>query len=225
MEYWLEVVDRYHVELGLVLAARWDLPALISDVISLHHADDWRGAAVPGLVELVAAADEVVRLLDARAYLTPEDLGAAASLSAPECELVSRVLDRLPGFVASFEGDAPAPQAGGSMVEPPPPPDEIVCGPTPVSFAVKLLVGRDTRTCQAMGIATHVLMVHGDRPLPENSLLQMEMGSEPPISCWATAKLSWEEDGGHTVLLQPFALNGAAHDVWKALLRQSTPGA
>jgi hypothetical protein len=172
-------------------------------------------------VELVLASDEVVRLLGESIFLTPEDLGAVSALTAEECELVSRVLERLPGFIASFEGDGPAAAPGRSLVEPEAP-EEAMAGPTPVDFPVAVAVGRERREFRAMGIATSNLMVNGKQPLPENVLLQIEMRSEPPITCWATAKLSWPEGEGHTVLLQPFALNGRAHDVWKALLRKTT---
>jgi len=216
-------VDRYHVELGLVLAARWELPEDVSDVISLHHAEDWRGAAAPRMVELIIATDEVVRMLGETIHLTPEDLGAVSTITAPECELVSRVLDRLPAFIASFEGEGTPPSSGQSLVAPEPaPPGEETAGPTPVDFPVLVTLGREKREFRAMGIATANLMVNGPQTLPENVLLQVEMRSTPPIQCWATAKLSWPENGGHTVLLQPFALNGKSHDTWKDLLRATT---
>jgi len=224
-EHWLAVVDRYHVELGLVLAARWGLPPIVSDVISLHHSQDWAGAADPRMVELVMVTDEVVRLLGESIFLTPEDLGTVSLLAASECELVSRVLDRLPGFIASFEGEQPLPRPAQSLVEVELPSEDPTAGPTPVEFPVLVTAGRERRHYRAMGIATANLMVNGPEPLPENVLLQIEMGSEPPISCWATAKLSWPERGGHTVLLQPFALNGKAHDTWRDLLRATTPAA
>lgn len=103
---WLEVVDRYHVELGLVLAARWELPAIVSDVISLHHAAARAGAAAadPRLLQLVMAADEVVALLQGRPDACREDLARLSLLTRGELDLVEGVLDRLPEFVASFEG-------------------------------------------------------------------------------------------------------------------------
>ncbi|MBI5068419.1 MAG: HDOD domain-containing protein [Deltaproteobacteria bacterium] len=220
LEYWLGVVDRYHVELGLVLAAKWDLPQMVSDVISLHHTDP-QGAEEPRMVELVMAADEVVRMLGESISLTAEDLGAISLLSGPECELVSRVLDRLPAFIASFEGDAPAAAPGQSLVEAELPQEEGMAGPRPVDFPVEIVAGRDRRVYRAMGIATNNLMVNGPTPLPENVLLQVELRSDPPISCWASAKVSWPENGGHTVLLQPFALNGKAHESWKEILRKT----
>jgi putative nucleotidyltransferase with HDIG domain len=195
LEYWLEVVDRYHVELGLVLAAKWDLPQMVSDVISLHHTDP-QGAEEPRMVELVMAADEVVRMLGESIALTPEDLGTVSLLTGPECELVSRVLDRLPAFIASFEGEAPAPPPGQSLVEAEPPTEEGMAGPRPVDFEVEITAGRDKRRYRAMGIATNNRRVNGAAPLPENE--------------------------GHTVLLQPFALNGKAHEAWKEILRRTT---
>jgi putative nucleotidyltransferase with HDIG domain len=219
-EHWVEVVDRYHVELGLVLAARWELPQLVSDVISLHHEPEPSGAAHPPLVDLVAAVDEVVGMLRDHTSLATEDLGAVSGLSAQECDLVSRVLERLPGFIASFEGGAPAPAAGPSLIEVASP-DRFLTGPTPVSFSVKVTVGREQRGYRALGIAANNLMVSGAAPLPENALVQLELGSTPPLTCWATSKIAWQERGAHTVLLQPFALNGKAQAVWKDLVHQT----
>jgi putative nucleotidyltransferase with HDIG domain len=222
LEEWVAVVERYHVELGLVLAARWELPQIVSDVVSQHHAAD-PAAAEPRLVEVVAAADEVMALLTDRTFLTAEDLGAVAGLTAPECELVARVLDRLPGFIASFEGgQAPGPQVPSAIA--PEPRDHFLAGPTPARFAVSIAVERQVRKYQAMGIASANLMVTGAQPLPENVLLEVKLASTPPLTCWMTAKLSWPENGGHTVLLQPFALDGAAQAVWKELVRQTTTG-
>lgn len=220
LEHWLQVVDRYHVELGLVLAAKWDLPQMVSDVISLHHTDP-AGAAEPRMVDLVMAADEVVRLLGEAISLTPEDLGALSLLTGPECELVARVLDRLPAFIASFEGDGPVGPPRQSLVEAELPAGKGMSGPRPVDFAVEITAGRERRAYRAMGIASNNLMVHGEKPLPENVLLQVELRSEPPIACWASAKVSWPENGGHTALLQPFALNGKAHEAWREILRKS----
>ncbi len=91
-----------------------------------------------------------------------------------------------------------------------------------MSFPVTLTMGREVRQYQAMGIATSNLMVTGGAPLPENVLMELKLGSTPPLTCWATAKLSWPEGEGHTVLLQPFALNGTSQGIWKELVRSTT---
>jgi putative nucleotidyltransferase with HDIG domain len=221
LEAWVAVVERYHIELGLVLAAKWELPQLVTDVISLHHEPDPAGAAEPRLVEVITAADEVVSLLADRTWLTPEDLGAVAGLTAPECELVARVLDRLPGFIASFEGSAARSAPARSLIEAERL-DPFLTGPAPVSFPVKIAIGREARSYQATGIASANIMVSGDGPLAENVLMQLELGSTPPLTCWATAKLAWPEGKRWTVLLQPFALDGSTHAAWKALVKATT---
>jgi putative nucleotidyltransferase with HDIG domain len=223
IEYWTDVVERYHVELGLVLAARWRLPQVVADVISLHHQDDLAGAAEQRMVELVQVGDEVMRLLTDRTWLTPEDLGAVAGLKAPECELVSRVVDRLPGFIASFENGS-APTAGPQVIEPAAA-EQFKSGPTPVDFPVTVTVSREARAYRATGIAASNLMIAGAAPLAENVLMELKLASDPPLTCWATAKLSWQEGQQHLVLVQPFALNGQAQDAWKGLVRKAVPAA
>ncbi|HET9593934.1 MAG TPA: HDOD domain-containing protein [Anaeromyxobacteraceae bacterium] len=224
LEEWVGVVERYHVELGLVLAAQWELPAVVSDVVSRHHSEDAAGAVEPRLVELVAATDEVVALISGRTWVSREDLGAISALGAAECELVFRVLERLPAFIASFEGAGPAPADEPSLIEPESA-DHFLTGPTPVEFAVTVVANRETRSYRAMAIAPTNLMVTGPKPLPENVLMELKLASTPPLTCWATAKLSWPEGGGHAVLLQPFALNGTAQAAWKELVRKTTSDA
>jgi hypothetical protein len=208
-----------------VLAAQWHLPDIVSDVVSQHHADDPAGAAEPRLVELVAVTDEVVALLTDQTWLTPEDLGAVSSLSAPECEAVARVLERLPAFIASFEGQGSQPSAspGPSLIEPESA-DHFLTGVTPADFPVTVVVSRETRQYQATGIASVNLIVKGPKPLPENTLMELRLASPTPFSCWGTAKLSWPEGDAFTVILQPFALNGPSQASWKELMRQAKAG-
>ena len=221
-EAWVAIVDRFHVELGLVLASQWKLPQLVSDVISLHHAPDASGAESPAMVELMATADEVVALLADHSWITAEDLGVVSSLTSSECELTARVLEKLPGFIAAFEGGAAVPAAEQSAIEARPPP-ALQVAPKVVDLPVKVTVNRAPRAYRATHITASHLTVFGAAPLPENVLVEVTLGDAaqgmPPLTCWATAKLSWPEKGGHTVLLQPFALNGQATAIWKALAR------
>lgn len=217
LEAWNDVVERYHVELGLVLAERWKLPQVVADVISLHHnLEGAAGAKSPALVDLVATTDEVTARLEEQSWVTAEDLGAISSLKAPECELLVRVLDRLPGFIASFEGGGAATTGDVSAVEAKTP-EHFMTGPTPVDFPVTVVLNRESRRYRATRIATNHLAANGPSPLPENVLIELKIDGGQAFTCWATAKLSWAESGGYTVLFQPFALNGQAAERWKAL--------
>ncbi|HTP29836.1 MAG TPA: HDOD domain-containing protein [Anaeromyxobacteraceae bacterium] len=222
IEFWIEVIDRYHVELGLVLAARWELPPLVADVISLHHGPDAQSAGLP-LVQLVTTIDEVVALLNARSGLTAEDLGAISGLAPAECAALASVLEQLPSFIASFEGGNGLPPSGASLIESPSL-EQFASGPAKADFEVLISVQREVRKYRATGIAANNLVVTGSAPLQENVLIELKLGSKPPLGCWATAKLSWPEGAGYAVLLQPFALSGSAQAIWKILVAQSAGG-
>ena len=92
-----------------------------------------------------------------------------------------------------------------------------------MDFPVTVTISRQARPYRATGIATSNLMIAGAAPLAENVLMELKLASDPPLTCWATAKLSWQEGQKHLVLVQPFALNGQAQDTWKNLVRRAVP--
>jgi putative nucleotidyltransferase with HDIG domain len=218
MAEWSALVDRYHVELGVVMAARWGLPAVTADVISLHHADDIGGAADPGLVELVAAIDEVTAMLGERTHVLPVDLGAAALLRGGEAEAVAAAIESLASFVASFEAGEPFQGAGAHelVARPVQPRAEPAVQPPP--WPVTLAVGGRSAEYRILGVASTHFMVNGAAPLPENLLLEMVVGCRPPLSGFASVKLAWPDQGGFTMLVQPYALSGVALERWKQLV-------
>jgi HD-like signal output (HDOD) protein len=219
-EEWSEVVERYHLELGLVMAARWDLPQVLADVISLHHADATLGAADRALVGLVAAVDEVVLLLGDRTHLSPEDLGTAALLRGDEGPRVCEALGEVPAFVASLEAANawPGPAGPTLVATPPPPPPQAA---PPPAWSVTLAGSGRTLACQIMTVAATHLVLSSPSPAPENLLLRMTVGCAPPLACFATVKRSWPGPGGHRLEVQPYALSGEPLARWKGLVAEA----
>jgi HD-like signal output (HDOD) protein len=217
LEEWEEIVERFHVELGMVMAARWDLPPLISDAVSLHHAPSIKGASNPGLVETVVASDEVTAVLRERTHLAEPDLEATPLLDESEHDLVLRAVERLPQFVASFDSAASwRPSPAGSAVAAPPPPRRT--GPPPPPYAVELSMGSHRQEFKILGLANTHLMLSGPAAMPENVLLGMEVKAAHPVKAFASVKLVWPERGGFTMLVQPYALSGEPLDRWRALV-------
>jgi putative nucleotidyltransferase with HDIG domain len=222
---WTALVDRYHVELGVVMAARWDLPPVMADVISLHHADATAAAADRKMVDLVVAVDEVIMMLGDRTHLEPEDLGAAAFLQGNEGELVSKALTRLPSFVASFETPEVWKSAGArTLVAAAPPPRKREGEPTAPPWPVMLNVGGKPAAYKILGVASTHFMVNGAAPVPENLLLEMKVLCEPPLTGFASVKLAWPDQGGFTMLVQPYALSGTALERWKEIVASAAVG-
>jgi putative nucleotidyltransferase with HDIG domain len=222
---WTGIVDRYHVELGVVMAARWDLPPIMADVISLHHADATAAAADRKMVDLVVAVDEVITMLGDRTHLSPEDLGAAAFLQGSEGDVVSRALTQLPSFVASFETAEAWKAAGARTLVVAPPPKKRDAAPAPPAWPVVLTVGGKQASYRILGVASTHFMVNGAAPVPENLLLEMKVQCEPPLAGYASVKLAWPDQGGFTMLVQPYALSGAALDRWKEIVASAATDA
>lgn len=228
-EEWTATVDRYHLELGVVLAARWQLPPVLADVVSLHHAERIGAAADPRLVETVMAVDEVVRLLAERASLTADELSLASLVEPDEHGPIARAIEALPGFVASFEaGQAAGPAAPSLVAAPPPPapsPAPSARGPHPAPHEVLLTLGGKQHAYRILGIASTHFMLSGALAAPENMLMEMSVRCEPPLEGYASVKLAWPEAGAFTLLVQPYALTGEQARRWRELVAASTAAA
>jgi putative nucleotidyltransferase with HDIG domain len=217
---WGAVIDRYHVELGIVMAARWGLPPVLADVISMHHGDP-AAAADPALVDAVAAADEVVSLLGGRVALPPEDLGLASLVATAEHDAVGNALRGLPAFIASFETPEAWRGVGESLVAHEPPARREA--PPPPAHEVRLSLGGKEHGFRILGVASTHLMLTGSTAVPENMLLHMKVCCDPPLEGFASVKLSWPEGDGIALLLQPYALTGDALARWKTLVVEAGP--
>jgi putative nucleotidyltransferase with HDIG domain len=220
---WSAIMESYHLELGVVMAAKWDLPPVIADVISLHHAEDVSAAAEPLIVKVVADADRVVSLLATSTRLAGAELAAAGPFSPKECEVLARAIETVPGFVASFEGgEVWRPDGARTLVAAPPQP---VPPPSRPTHPVVLKLGERQHAYQLLGIGGTHCMVSGKDPVPENLLLELIVACDPPLRGHASVKLAWPESGGFTLLLQPYGLSEEAQSRWRYLAAEAGPAA
>jgi HD-like signal output (HDOD) protein len=218
-EAWAETVDRYHVELGVLMAARWALPPVVSDVIALHHSDQVAGAANREIIDLVVAVDEVTMMLGDRPHLLPEELGAAAFLRGDEGEKVSEALRQIPAFVASFEaGDVGKRGGASTLVAAVRPARHLAAGRAAPAWAVTLSISGKSLLCTLLDMAPNHLVVSAPSTVPENQLLKLKVEGEPPLACFATVKQEWPEAGSFSMLVQPYALPREGQALWRKLL-------
>lgn len=214
IDQWSELVDRHHVALGKAMAAKWSLPALITEIIALHHGEPG-SCQDPGLLEVVRDSDQVLPLLATRTEVTSEDLASVPSLAAGERDALARVIPGIPEFVAAFE-PAELGREVPSLVEAPH--TALAPGQRPVKFSVSVSVVKKPRTYTAVAIASNGLVLVGNESLPENQLFELSLQSQmKPFKIWATTKLARAEGGSVRIELQPFALSGEARALWNAL--------
>jgi len=223
LEAWTELVDRYHADAGSAVASRWNLPPLVREIISDHHAGDASASGAPGLMEVVTTSDQVVALLTSRPQLTDQDLAGVRGLSAVERTALAAVIEAIPAFVAGFEGAPQRPGGSASLVSAPA--SLLAPGERAVSFGVVATVERQTRTFAATALASNGIVLSGPEGLPEHQLLDLLLECQPkPFHIWATAKACRPEGSGFRVELQPFALGGEARTLWNQAYRRAAPG-
>jgi len=124
------------------VAARWDLPPVLADAISLHHTPALPGAEDPALVALVAAVDQVTALLRDSVSLDPGELPRATLVAEDERSAILQAVEALPEFVASFESAEAWKPAPRSLVAPEPVPARNEGPPPPAVAAVLTMGGR-----------------------------------------------------------------------------------
>lgn len=101
-EGWWALVESHHVALGMRLADAWKLPAMVASAIESHHRDYEQGP----LLEVLRAADQVVRMLEGRGFVPADHLGAIATLSTEQCESLAEFLPTLPAVLDAFREPA-----------------------------------------------------------------------------------------------------------------------
>lgn len=112
---WSALVDQFHVQVGLITAARWKLPAILHAVISAHHQPDLAGA-FRGMVDVVVASDEIVELLERCPCVLERDVLALREVNGPgEVAALMRVLPLIPPFLMGLDELMPAPTPGADV--------------------------------------------------------------------------------------------------------------
>jgi HD-like signal output (HDOD) protein len=224
---WEALVERLHQPLGLVMAGRWRLPRLVSEVVAAHHGGQGE-CSDPRLLAVVRASDEVVHLLLHKARVTEQDLAAVAALAPGERAPVAAVVEQIPDFVAAFETPASAAATPSPRIAPPPPPPAAQAGAPgrrAVKFGVSVSVSRRPRMFSASAIDEQALLVGGEEPLPENRLLEAKIYGPQPFTLWVLSRLCRRDGAGYQVELQPFALTGPLKELWSGLVAGEPPRA
>ena len=204
---WDALVERWHVSLGLSLAARLRLPREVADVIALHHGEGLDPERSPELVRIVRTAGAIVRALweDPPAE---EDALAVDDLEEDEAEHLAMLVVALPAAVSALERGSGARELRLAGT-----PGERPALHESRGEGVRLrLAGREYA---AVGVAPHQLVVSGPAPLGEGALLEVELLERRGLVFHARVLLAWADGERFGAILMPLALAGPATLDWK----------
>ncbi len=207
----LELIEAYHVELGLVMVANWQLPEPVARVITEHHS---AGPHSPQ-TELVIIADHVVELLDLAPAVSRDDLTRVPYLTqVQEQTAVAQAVLGLPATVAAYE-QADTAEAWGRASR------DLAAESTLIGeqHAVSLAARSGNVDLRIGYLASDGLGAKARVPLKEQAVVPMSIETDDgPIDCFATVTRCVADGPAFLIEARPLALNDLALQRWTGLL-------
>jgi HD-like signal output (HDOD) protein len=100
---WQAIVDEAHVDLGMIVAARWQLPEQVADVMAHHHQPMMAATANRRLVELIGQVDEVIAILDRGPAADQNALSTVKGFEHDEIAAIVTMMPRVSEQLRAFE--------------------------------------------------------------------------------------------------------------------------
>ena len=202
-EVWAHVIARYHVELGMVLAARWKLPEQLQVVIASHHAQRFHGDHRNAVV-LIRAVDVVVELLATQQSVSDQLLRGTA-LSRDERRLVAQAVPRLVSQVASFAtGAGDAAQSAVSI------PKALIGTPQrTVDVEAEIVSPAKMSPLRIVQVGAAGLLARAQHSVTAEHLLRVALALTPTqrLEMWVRPSPVDPSAGANLHLLKPFAMD------------------
>ncbi|MBK7070961.1 MAG: HDOD domain-containing protein [Myxococcales bacterium] len=214
------LIQEVHVELGLLIAERWQLPEVLREIITYHHDPTACLRVYRREVTLIGQVERIIAALASPA-------GAEALRELPGLEhderfrivaLLPRVGEVMASFAAELPDAAPPPRASA------PPPAAPRPATFPVDFAVEPGANRAPGRATAIGPAT--LELDCPAALPINWLVALGLDlPDGRVELLANVLACARGPRGFHVVIAPFALNGPPKRAWLALLERARAAA
>lgn len=225
-EQWEALSQRFHIEMGMVVAARWQLPDDLATVMARHH--DVKQTAP--LLPLVHIADAVNQILESKAALSLADLAPIAGFVDDKernllVEFVPSAVDLLTVIV---EPPSQTPEASSASTKQPAPlllrvPQLLHGQVCPVSLPAVVRKNTGDQSYQVVALGGDGLLMLGPQPIKENGLEKIclqEPEREEFLFCISTKLCQREEDGTYRIEAKPFGLGGNAKIRWRELYQR-----
>lgn len=214
---WWRLVERHHVELGMMLATKWQLPALFVDCISQHHSPSPSGK-FSRHVAAIAAVDQLVDVLNSGVPITGPVLATLVVVAeSVDCARVAAELGQAPALIASFE-DPTVPERASKVT-----PERVGGEAFLPTRALRLHLDDGTEARCTSARATEVAFTSG-KPMTENFLQQLEVAlPDGRFPLWFRVAACSPSAGGYAVVGHPFGLSGPALAGWLSVTRDG-PG-
>jgi HD-like signal output (HDOD) protein len=213
---WESYVDRFHIELGLVIAARWNLPPMICGVIMGHHAPE-SDPDHRAMIDVVNTCDAIASMLDKESSPTIESLATLNLLRAGEPEYIVSVIPKVATAVASLDETTPGKDTGifrvGSRVLAP---HSALSEPTKqAGFPMQILRSTGNASYETLYFTKDGVGFVGANKLRENSMVRIRIDTpRGPIEVLGVVALCVPEGSGQRMEAKLFAAEPQLLKTW-----------
>ncbi|HET7501764.1 MAG TPA: HDOD domain-containing protein [Kofleriaceae bacterium] len=214
---WRRLVEGLHVELGMVVVARWQLPEPIAEVIASHHTPHTCSRVYRPLVQLIAIVDQIIDILDRGSAGDIAALVEVPGLEHDERFRIGALMPKVADTMARFEMSSER-GVTSSIARP--------TGPAvdgwPVDFAIE---SRSHVGCRARLLTESALVFSSPTLLQPAWLAELTLRCAPDtITMLAQVKSCDPMPGGdYLAIAQPFGLAGADKEAWLRLIERTRP--
>jgi HD-like signal output (HDOD) protein len=215
---WRKMVEDLHIEFGMVVVARWQLPDPISEVVTSHHTPSTCNRVYRPLVQLVAVVDQIIGILDDSTRGGIAALVEVAGLEHDERFRIGALMPKVAEQMARFETQAER-EIGSKIV----PVTQMIEGSWPVDFAVHSRNQIEHRAC---ALAPSALAFRSPTRMAQGWLAELTLKCTPDTITMLANVKSCEDipGGGHMVIAQPFGLAGDDRAAWLRLIDRTRRG-
>lgn len=212
---WCRMVEDLHVEFGMTVVKRWQLPEPIAEVIAHHHTPHTAARTHRSLVQLVSTVDQIIAVLD-----RGSDGGLAALAEVPGLEQGERyriggLMPKVAETMARFE--APPQREVSSAIAPTGNPIE---DGWPVDFFIE---SRNLIEYRACALTPSTIGFRAPSALQPAWLAEVTLRCTPDtITMLANVKTCQAlPNGEFFVTAQPFGLAGEDKNAWFRLIERT----
>lgn len=222
-EQWEALSERFHIEMGMVVAARWQLPDGLATLVARHHGENEENPYV-ALLRIADAINHIVEIKDA---VSLADLAPITDFVDDKernllVEFVPSAVDLLTVIV---EPPSQTPEASSASTKPAAPlliraPQLLQGQICPVSMPAVVRKHTGDQNYQVVALGGDGLLMLGPQPIKENGLEKIclqEPEREEFLFCISTKLCQREDDGAYRIEAKPFGLGGNAKIRWREL--------
>jgi HD-like signal output (HDOD) protein len=216
---WRRLVEDLHIEFGMIVVQRWQLPEPIAEVVTHHHTPHGASRAHRTLVQLVSIVDQVIAVLD-----RGSSGGIAALLEVPGLEQgehyrIGALMPKVAEHMARFE--SPPQRDVTSAIA-------VVGNPVedgwPIDFFIESKNLIEYRACT---LTPSTIAFRAASALQPAWLTELTLRCTPDtITMLANVKTCDQLPGGEFfVTAQPFGLAGEDKAAWMRLIERTRKAA